>query len=182
MATKNPGTAIARPSKASTSVVTASEVVTKVPTSVELLDAIQGGYKLFYDGEEGGEDILAASLAHVESMDDLKAATSKSELDKVADHLGETVILLSVDGVRNSEHQESGSLGVYLVVSAKSLDGSRNYRFAVGQRDPMVKIAKANDLGGFPWAVAFERSAKPTKAGYSPVNLVSRETVEGVIF
>jgi hypothetical protein len=34
-------------------------------------------------------------------------------------------------------------------------------------------------MGAFPWKVAFERSAKATKAGFYPVNLVSRQPIEG---
>ena len=55
-------------------------------------------------------------------------------------------------------------------------------KLAVGQSDPLAKIVKLHELGELPWPVAFERSKKATKAGFYPINLLSRKLKDGSTF
>lgn len=184
MATKKPGSTIAtragggpRPSD-SPAVVTASTVVEGIPSSELVISAISIGGKLFYEGDDEGVNVLASTLSGVTSREELLAATSASELDKVTDHLDEDLVLLGIDGIRNSDYTEEGGLGVYYVVSATGRGGSR-LKLAVGQADPFAKITVCHEVGGFPWRVRFTRSTKPTRRGFYPVNLINRETADG---
>ena len=150
-------------------VVTASLAIEAVPTKAQVIEALASGSKLYFDGDENTDSILPGILASAESPLDVFAV---GELEKVEDHYGEVLTALSIDAVRNSDFE--GGLGVYLVVSFATVEGEV-IRMAVGQTDPLAKLAALNDMGAFPWKVSFEVSEKATKAGLHPVNLVSRQ-------
>ncbi len=179
MATKKQGTSLARTTAAparrakTSEVVEVAEVIYDVPTINQVKEAIQNRSKLFFDGDESGDSILIGTLAKAKDGFDLFA---ESELEKVEDHLGETLTITAVNAVRNSEFE--GGLGVYLIVTAVDVDGGE-FRLAVGQTDPIAKIVSLSEMGQLPWAVCFERSSKPTRAGFYPINLLSRQMRDG---
>jgi hypothetical protein len=147
-----------------------------IPSSELVVQALNDHTKLFFDGDTSGDSFLASVIDGAQSADDLFA---ESELDAVENHLGETLTIQSVDGVRNSDFE--GGLGVYLIVTATTLDGEL-LRLAVGQGDPLAKIVKLHELDALPYPVAFERSEKPTKRGFYPINLLGRKTKSGGTF
>lgn len=157
---------------ARTEVVVASFPIEDVPTKAQVIEAIASGSKLYFDGDETTGSILPGILANAENPLDVFAV---GELEKVEDHYGEVLTILSIDGVRNSDFE--GGLGIYLVVSAATVEGEV-IRLAVGQMDPVAKLAALNEMNAFPWKVAFEQSEKATKGGFHPVNLVSRQPQE----
>ena len=148
----------------------------EIPSSEMVVEALTNRQKLYFDGDVSGDSYLADTINNAESGDDLFAA---SELDAVEDHLDETLTIRSIVGVRNSDFE--GGLGVYLIVEAVTLDGEA-LRLAVGQSDPLAKIVKLHELEQLPWPVAFERSKKPTKSGFYPINLLSRKQRDGSTF
>ena len=157
--------------RASTSVALAATfTVDTVPTRAQVVDAIASGSKLYFDGDESGAStILPGILSSADSPLDVFAT---GELEKVEDHYGEILTVLSIDGVRNSDFE--GGLGIYLVVSAATIEGEV-IRLGVGSTDAVGKLVTLNELGAFPWKVSFERATKATKAGFFPVNLVNRQ-------
>lgn len=152
--------------------VVASFAIEDVPTRAQVIDAIASGSKLYFDGDENANSILPGILATAENPLDVFAA---GELEKVEDHYGEILTILSVDAVRNSDFE--GGLGIYLVVSAATIEGEV-IRLGVGSTDAIGKLVALHEMGAFPWQVSFERSQKATKAGFYPVNLVSRQPVD----
>lgn len=162
--------------KRSPVVVDAATTIYDIPSSELVADALNSHSKLYFDGDVSGDSFLADTIAGAESGADLFA---ESELGKVEDHLGETLIINAVEAVRNSEFE--GGIGVYLIVEALTLDGEA-IKLAVGQSDPLAKIVKLHELGELPWPVAFERSKKATKAGFYPINLLSRKQKDGSTF
>ena len=178
MATPKRGTGLAKsPARPRTPAIVeeAATVITTLPTVADIAAAVKGRYKLFYDGPEDGGSILANAITSATSGADLFAA---SELEKVNDHLGETLVIQSLDAVRNSDFEEAGGLGIYLIVTATDVDGVL-MRLGVGSADAVGKIVALAELDSLPWAVAFERSTKATRAGYFPINLVSRQVAGG---
>ncbi len=166
---KTPARTSQTPRKPSQNVVVASYAIEDIPTKAQVIEAIAAGEKLYFDGEENTNSILPGILAGAENPLDLFAA---GELEKVKDHLGEELTILSVDAVRNSDFEEG--IGVYLVVSAATNDGEV-IRLAVGTTDGVAKLAAMHEMGAFPWKVVFEQSTKKTKAGFLPVNMLSRQ-------
>lgn len=144
-------------------------VIYDLPTVAEVRDAIKHRTKLFYDGETDSESILAQTLGKASTPDALFA---ESELGKVEDHLGETLTITELAGVRNSSFE--GGLGVYLIAVAITQDGEE-LRLAVGQSDPVGKLIALHEMGALPFAVAFERSERPTRSGFYPINLLDRQ-------
>ena len=157
------------PRKKAGDVVVASYSVDDIPTKAQVIEALASGSKLYFAGDENATSILPGILANAENPLDLFAA---GELDAVKNHLGEELTILSVDGVRNSDFEEG--LGIYLIVTAATPDGEE-IRLAVGSTDGVAKLAALHEMGAFPWKVAFEQSTKPTKNGFFPINLVSRQ-------
>lgn len=150
-------------------VITASYAVDDIPTAEQVGQALATGSKLYFDGDETTGSILPGILANAESPIDL---FDEGTLEAVENHLGETLNILSVDGVRNSDFE--GGLGVYLIVTANTIDGEI-LRLSVGVVDGVAKLSAIHHMGGFPWAVSFERSTKATKSGFYPINMKSRQ-------
>jgi hypothetical protein len=172
MATKALATT-AKPARAkrttSSEVTAVSYAIDDIPTSQQVLDAIETDSKLYFDGDESTTSILPGILGAAEKPIDVFGS---GELEKVEDHFGETLNILSLDGVRNSDFE--GGLGVYLIVTASTIDGEI-IRLGVGNTDAVAKLVKLNEMGAFPWAVSFDLSTKATKRGFFPINLNSRQ-------
>ena len=165
--------AVSHPRSKAPAVVAATFSVDTIPTRSQVIDAIASGSKLYFDGDESGTNtILPGILSAAESPLDVFAG---GELEKVEDHYGEILTVLSIDGVRNSDFE--GGLGIYLIVSAATIEGEV-IRLGVGSTDAIGKLVALNDLGAFPWKISFERSTKATKAGFFPVNLVNRQPAD----
>lgn len=153
----------------------ASLVLYDIPTSAQVAEAIRSGSKLFVEGESDGSSILVDTLDNATTGEDVFA---ENELLSVKEHYGETFVVQRIVSVRNSDFDEAGGLGIYLIVEATTVNGEL-VKLAVGAKDPIGKLVKLHELGAFPWAVVFERSTKATKAGFYPVNMFSRQGVNG---
>jgi hypothetical protein len=135
-------------------------------------DAIREHSKLYYDGPEDEGSMLPTMLENAQKPEDLFSA---DKLDKVEEHYGEELKILSVDGVRNSDFE--GSLGIYLVVSAVTVDGEILH-LPVGHQSGIAVLAGLHEMNAFPWVLVFERSEKATKSGFFPINTVSAQPFE----
>jgi hypothetical protein len=156
-------TAVAK--KPSGTIAQADYTITDLPSVSQIVEALTEGSKLFYDGETSTQG---------ESIRDMFAEES---LEKIKDHFGEKLIVTSVDGVRNSEFDDGGGLGVYLIISAVDPEGEV-LKMAVGTSDGIGFISRLNEEGELPWAVSFEKATKATRSGYFPVNCVSRQSFD----
>ena len=173
MATRKTPAKVSTRKPSTTVALAATYTIDAVPSKSQVIDAIASGSKLFFEGDESGAStILPGILSAADNPLDVFAG---GELEKVEDHYGEILTVLSIDGVRNSDFE--GGLGIYLVVSAATIEGEV-IRMGVGSTDAIGKLVTLNDLGAFPWKVSFERATKATKAGFFPVNLVNRQPAE----
>lgn len=149
--------------------VASGEIVlsgTTFPTATQVANALATGTKFFVDSETGGGSELAARVANAETAADV---FGESELTNMTDVLG-TTFKMDVVGIRGSEFE---GLGFFLIVEC--VDGNGEVKtVAVGATDPITKLLKLKELGALPRSLAFEKSTKPTKSGYYPVNLVDR--------
>ncbi len=152
--------------------------VTGLPSLAMVKQALATGSRIWVEASEG-ESVLLAELEHfaeTRSTDDL---FTEGGLEKVKDHLGETLVIEAIEGVNNSDFAEG--LGIYLVVRAVTADGEV-IRLGVGAKNPVAKIIALAEDAKLPFAVAFEQSDKPTKDGYYPLHLRSRQDASGVVF
>ena len=175
-AKKQPGKAIATRDSSPVVPEGATLEIYDIPTAADISSAIKGGYKLYYDGVTSEGSLLADQMDRSSTPEELFA---ESELEKLDDHLGELFTILSIDAVRNSDFE--GGLGIYLIVSAADEDGTV-IKLSIGAGDPLGKIVKLHEMGALPWAVSFERSARETKAGFHPINVVNRQLKDGSTF
>lgn len=177
VAKKATKTAKAAPRSAFPEPVDAAISITELPSIELVAECIANRTKLYFDGEGREGSVLADTLNRAKTGSDLFA---ESELVKMADHLGETLTVLSIDGVNNSDEGNDG-LGVWLVVSMSTQDGEL-IKMAVGAADAFAKIIALNEFGELPFPVAFERSTKKTRSGFYPINCVSRRQKDGSTF
>jgi len=164
-ATKKPGTAITKRK------ATPSVIVTGIPTSQQVAEAIASGEKLYVDVDdtERGASILPGIIEHAEKAEDLFGT---AELAAVKNHLDETLRVLGIASVNNSDFAEG--LGIYIVITVVDTNGEV-FNLGVGAADPMAKLLKLNELGAFPYDVAFVQAEKATRAGFRPINLETRQ-------
>lgn len=158
-------------SRAPAVIAEADYTITEIPTVEQVKTALAEGVKFYFDGESDTGSFLATTLERASTPDDLFA---ESELVKIKEHLGETFDLMGIDAVRNSDFNEEGGLGIYLIVSAVDSEGEL-VKLGVGQVDPLGKIVALHEMNAFPWRVSFEKSEKQTKRGFFPINLVNRQ-------
>ncbi len=152
--------------------VTASIAIDTIPTRQQVADAIRNHSKLYFDGDEAEGSMLPALLENAQRPEDLFSASS---LDKLEDHFGEELKILSVDAVRNSDFKDS--LGVYLIVTAVSVEGEILH-LPVGHSSGLAVLSGLYEMDAFPWVIVFERSEKPTKTGFYPINTTSAQPYE----
>ena len=166
-------TAVAK--KPSGTIAQADYTITDLPSVSQIVEALTEGSKLFYDGETStqGESMLLDRL----TKGSVRDMFDEASLEKIKDHFGEKLIVTSVDGVRNSEFDDGGGLGVYLIISAVDPEGEV-LKMAVGTSDGIGFISRLNEEGELPWAVSFEKATKATRSGYFPVNCVSRQSFD----
>ncbi len=141
--------------------------------------ALATGSRLWVEEGVDGASVLLGELnrfAASQATDDL---FSEGGLEKVGDHFGETLLLEAIEGVNNSDFE--GGIGIYLVVRAVTSDGEV-IRLGVGAANPVAKIIALSEAGRLPFAAAFEKSDKPSNAGYYPIHLRSRQDASGVVF
>lgn len=164
------GKALATTKKVTTpEVVDVAIEVAGIPTTQEVVAALTTGSKLYVAGDDTATSILPGILAGAEKAVDVFGG---GELEKLEDHLGEKLTVLSVDGARNSDFE--GGLGIYLIVSAADPNGEV-IQLSVGTQDGVGKLVKLHELHAFPWTVRFERATKATKGGFYPINMVNAE-------
>ena len=171
---KKTGTALAKPAPpGETAMVSVS--IESIPTAEQIADAIEGGYKLYFEGENTGGSILVDKLRNLKSGADLFSA---ADLEKVQDHLGETVTIMKIDSVVNADEKyaDQAGLGIFLVCTVVDSQGE-SAKWGIGAQDPVGVIVGLHDLGLLPWKVSFELAEKPTKRGFRPINTVSRTTM-----
>jgi hypothetical protein len=149
----------------------ASRLIEGVPSGALIAQAISLGEKLYVDtdSEESGPSIIPALIANAQKPEDLFGG---SDLEKVENHYGETLRVLGINGVNNSDFKDG--LGIYLVLTVATTDGE-TFALGVGSADAVAKLCALNDMDAFPYDVAFVLSEKPTKRGFYPVNMVSRQ-------
>lgn len=165
--------------RATGEVVTASIAIDGVPTRAQVADAIRNHSKLYFDGAPQAGSILPSILENATTPEEL---FSSGELQKVEDHYGEELKILSVDGVMNSDFKES--LGIYLIVTAVTPDGEVLH-LPVGHQSGLAVLAGLYEMDALPWVVIFERSTKATENGFYPINTLSAQpttTASGVTF
>jgi hypothetical protein len=163
----------AAPRSTSKEITQADYVVTDVPTLAQFTEAVQEGVKLVYEGSEQTDNFLADTLTSATSTADLFGGAS--ELLKVEEVLGTVLTLTGIDAVRNSDFEDG--MGIYLIVSAVDPEGEA-VKLAVGNKSGIGVILGIHENDDFPWKVSFERSSKPTKRGFFPINIVNRQVVD----
>jgi hypothetical protein len=145
------------------------------PTAAVIEQALREKVKLHVaDEDEGGVSVLLSTLANATTADDLFAG---SELEKLTDHLGETLVIRSLDAVRNSDFDE-GALGVYAIVTAVVHSTGELVKIAIGATEPFAIVCALHEMDALPRALRFERSEKTTKAGFRPINVVDAGSAE----
>ena len=153
----------------------AAYVIEGIPTVEQFTTALKENAKLYVEGEGETGSFLAETIERAETGQDVFGGGG--ELLKVKEHLGEVFNVLGIDAVRNSDFNEEGGMGVYLIISAVDANGEL-VKIGVGQTDPMGKLVKLNELEAFPWRVSFETSKKETRRGFKPINLVSCQALD----
>lgn len=160
----------AAPPRPSSGTMAVSRVLNGVPTAAQVAAAIAAGEKLYVDEETGeGVSIIPALIANASKPEDLFGG---SELEQVKNHLGETLRVLGINNVNNSDFEDG--LGIYIVCTVVNNNGE-TFALGVGAADAVAKICALNDMGAFPYDVAFVEADKKTKRGFTPINLESRQ-------
>ena len=154
--------------KKATDVEQAQIVLDAIPTIDQVAQALEEKSKFFVEEDESGagESMLLSKLRNAKNADDL---AKESDLLSVSDVLGTTLLILSVDAVRNSDFAES-TFGVYLVVTATTDDGEL-VKLGVGSAEPFAYIVAWREWGDLPRWVRFDKADKATKGGFFPVNV-----------
>lgn len=144
-----------------------------VPSSggsvADLKYALANGLRLFVDEEGMDED--AFLLRQLDKGTDEATILGDNALTAVDSILNVPVRITAYHGMRNSSFQES-KLGVFVVIDVTDADGT-TYTVAGGSADVVTKVVQLAEVGAIPqkgWSV-FEKSAKPTTAGFYPINL-----------
>lgn len=153
--------------------------VSGLPSLEVIKQALATGARLWVEESVDGASVLLSELDRFSANQSTDELFSEGGLEKVGDHLGETLSLEAIEGVNNSDFE--GGIGIYLVVRAVTTDG-KIIRLGVGAANPVAKIVALSEAGKLPFAVAFEKSDKPSKAGYYPIHLRSRQDASGVVF
>lgn len=146
-------------------------VLSGIPTSAEILYAVENGQAIYIENEATEADILGR-IAKATSIEEIFGGSG--ELKSPTSVLGTSLRVISVDGIRQSDPDKAGGLGVYLVITVVDPDGE-SFSMAVGSGDAIVKLLRLRELGALPRWVAFVESEKLTKNGRRPINLVDRE-------
>jgi hypothetical protein len=158
-------------------VVSATKTELVVPasgaTSTDLLYAIRNGLKLWVDQSEGSEaDFLERTLTGDATSEE--SIVGGVGLTKLEDLLGIPLRITGYHGMRNvaPQYLENSLLGVYVIIELTDRDG-QVHTTSVGSADAVGKIVKLDEANKIPQggAVIFERSEKPTKSGFHPINM-----------
>jgi hypothetical protein len=142
-------------------------VVKGIASASVALDALSSGARLFVDDDDTSQADMLRRVLSANTNEEIFAGLPG--LDNVTSHLGESLTITKVTGLRNSDYPEA-VLGVFLIVEAVGVEGDV-FALAIGSADGIVKFLQANDKGTFPMVVKFSQSTRPTKNGFYPVNV-----------
>lgn len=138
-----------------------------VPSSV-LLEAITSGQKVHVALDN--EQIAAAMLARKLGATTVEELGGTGDLDDVESIYGRPIKVMGV-GVRNSDEQYEGKLGIYVVLNVVTAEGE-TLAVSSGATDVVctsIKVAELDRLGKDWWTIA--PASGKTAAGFTPVNM-----------
>lgn len=103
-------------------------------------------------------------MLNAESVEELFGSTS---VLKWGDNLNVPVL---VESVKFNGSDFKDGLGLYAVVTGKM--AGKTVNLSLGARTPLVQLLIARERGWLPYRVMLEKAARPTEAGYFPLNLI----------
>ena len=112
-------------------------------------------------------------LAQLDRGGDESTILGSNALTPLESLLNVPVKVTGYAGLRNSTFAES-KLGVFVIFTVTDADGAQ-YTTSSGSADVIIKLVQLSEAGKVPQAgwTTFQKSDKPTAAGFLPINLRS---------